>query len=118
MKRKFFAFVVTGLVFGIVGCGHMHGVQGPVTKSEIPEGIQVGIGGKEVKPGDRVSVRKSVCKSVFKGGRVGRVNECSYEKVGEALVLKVLDHDSAIVKPDDGVKIEGDMTVEKIGEKH
>ncbi|OQW53853.1 MAG: hypothetical protein A4S09_06450 [Proteobacteria bacterium SG_bin7] len=115
MKRKFF---VLSLAFGFVGCGHVHGVQGPVTKSEIPEGIQVGIGGQEVKPGDKVAIRKSVCKSVFKGGRIGRVNECSYEKIGEALVLKVLDHDSAIVKPDEGVKIEGDMLVEKMGDKH
>ncbi len=118
MKKKLSVFVVWGLAFELVGCGHIHGVQGPVTKSEIPEGIQVGIGSQEVKPGDKVAIRKSVCKSVFKGGRVGRLNECHYEKIGEALVLKVLDHDSAVVKPDDGVKIEGDMMVEKMDDKH
>ncbi len=113
MKRSFLSLIVASIQIGVAGCGHIHEVQGPVTKSETPEGIQVGIGGKEVKEGDRVIVVNSVCKLVFKGARAGKMNECHYEKTGEAVVLKVLDHDSAIVRPDDGVKIETGMTVEK-----
>jgi len=106
------AFLILALS---AGCAHIHKIDGPQAKSEIPEGIRVGIGGSEVKEGDKVAVMKSVCKSVSRG-RAGKFNECHYQKSGEALVLKVLDHDSAIVRPDDGVKIEGDMRVEKLQE--
>jgi hypothetical protein len=38
---------------------------------------------------------------------------CQDDKVGEARVLKVLDHDSAIVEPDQGLTMDTEMKVEK-----
>ena len=93
-------------------CSHIHKIDGPVQKSEIPEGVQVNIGGSEVKAGDKVSVLRTVCKQV-PGGKIGTKDRCLLMKTGEALVLKVLDHDSAIVRPDEGVTIDKDMKVEK-----
>jgi hypothetical protein len=87
-------------------------VEGPVVKSEIPEGVKVGIGGQEVAEGEKVAVMKSVCKTVNRN-RGGSFNQCHYEKAGEALVLKILDHDAAIVRPDEGVKMDSSMRVEK-----
>jgi hypothetical protein len=112
MKKIFCSLVIAGFGFGLIGCAHMHQVDGPVTKFEIPEGVKVGIGGKEVAEGEKVAVMKSVCKRVSRG-RSGTLNQCHYEKAGEALVLKVLDHDSAIVRPDEGVKMDESMRVEK-----
>ncbi len=112
MKNVFLALVIAGFGFGVIGCAHMHEVAGPVEKSEIPEGVKVGIGGKEVAEGEKVAVMKSVCKSVTRN-RGGSFNQCHYAKVGEALVLKVLDHDSAIVRPDEGIKMDESMRVEK-----
>lgn len=112
LQLKFSSTVLVVLAL-TTGCAHIHNVDGPQEKSEIPEGVRVGIGGQEVKEGDKVAVLKSVCKSVSRG-RAGKVNECHFQKSGEALVLKVLDHDSAIVRPDDGVKIESNMRVEKL----
>lgn len=105
------AVATLALIFS-AGCGHLHKVQGVETPSEIPEGIRVSIGSKEVKEGEKVDVLHSVCKQVS-GGRAGTRNVCHSEKIGEALILKVLDHDSAIVKPDNGLTMDAKMTVEK-----
>lgn len=103
------------LSFGLMsGCAHVHKVDGQQEKSEIPAGVRVGIGGKEVKEGDSVLVYKSVCKKVQKV-RGGDYTSCNDQIAGKAVVLKVLDHDSAIVEPKDGLVIDTTMTVEKEG---
>jgi hypothetical protein len=108
--------VVSTMILG-AGCGHLHKVQGTETPSTIPEGVRVSIGSKEVKEGDKVDVMQSVCKQVNAGPRVGTRNVCHNEKIGEAVVLKVLDHDSAIVQPQQGLTMDSKMRVEKQGEK-
>ena len=45
--------------------------------------------------------------------RAGPIKECKTEKRGEALVLKVLDHDLAIIEPLNGLVMEASMKVEK-----
>ncbi len=110
MKISVFTTIIFCLF--VVGCAHLHKVQGPQEKGEIPAGIQVGIGSSEVQDGDTVVVQKSTCKKVYRG-RAGYMNECSYKSVGEAKVLKVLDHDSAIVEPIGGIAIDERMRVEK-----
>jgi len=104
--------LIGALGVGLTGCAHVHQVEGSVAKTELPEGVKVGIGGQEVNEGDKVAIMKSVCKMVTRP-RLGRVNQCRFVKAGEALVLKVLDHDSAIVKPDEGVIMDNTMRVEK-----
>lgn len=101
------------LGFGLMsGCSHLHKVDGQKEKSELPAGVQVGIGGQEVKEGETVVVYKSVCKKVQKV-RGGEYSSCNDQIAGKAVVLKVLDHDSAIVQPKDGLVIDNSMTVEK-----
>src|SRR3989338_5586641 len=112
MSRTFSFFFVAMAGIALAACSHSHSVQGQESASEIPEGIRVGIGGEEIKEGDKVNILRSVCKY-----RVSRKdvphNKCRSEKVGEASVLKVLDQDSAIVRPDAGVAMDNTMTVEK-----
>ena len=112
MKKTLCALIIAGAGAGLVGCAHLHKVDGPVAKSEIPEGIKVGIGGQEVAEGEKVAVMKSVCKTVSRN-RGGSFNQCHDEKAGEATVLKVLDHDSAIIRPENGLLIDSSMKVEK-----
>jgi hypothetical protein len=100
------------LLFLSTACAHSHPVEGPEKQSEIPEGIRVAMGGSELKEGERINVTKSECTKEFRG-RQGNVKKCISKKIGEATVIKILDHDSAIVKPDDGVAMDKDTRVEK-----
>jgi len=112
MKAKIVLLSVLTGAFWASGCAHTHSVQGPEQKSEIPEGVRVSIGSSEIKEGEKVDVLRSVCKKVRRPRR-GSVNSCTDQKVGEARVLKVLDHDSAIVEPDQGLTMDTGMKVEK-----
>lgn len=108
-----YVFLFSLLSLGsLLGCAHTHPVQGEEKKSEIPAGIRVAIGSKEVKEGETLDVLKTKCRKVLKT-RGGSDQSCNSVKVGEASVLKVLDHDSAIVEPMHGLKMETDMKVEK-----
>ena len=69
------------------------------------------IGHKEVKEGDKLNVSKSVCRQVRSGRSLN--TKCNDVKVGEATVLKVLDHDSAIVRPESGLVMNDSMKVER-----
>ena len=101
-------------LLGSVGCAHSHKVDGPQEKSEIPAGIRVSIGGKEVKEGDKLIVYSQNCHKVSRGTRGGGTrNECHDKEIGTAVVLKVLDHDSAIVAPQNGLIMDTTMKVEK-----
>lgn len=96
-------------------CAHTHKVQGPQEESVIPAGIRVGIGSKEIKDGDKVQILKTNCQKVVGASKTGRTSQtCTTSKIGEAVVLKVLDHDSAIIKPDGDLIIDQTMKVEKI----
>ena len=102
-------FIMSGLI--VSGCSHTHQIYGSQAKTEIPEGIRVGIGGSEVKEGEKVNVLKTECQQV--ASRMGLRNSCIDKKIGEALVLRILDHDSAIIKPDFAMSIDSAMKVEK-----
>lgn len=98
-----------------LSCAHTHKVHGPQEQEVIPAGIRVGIGGKEIKDGDKVQILRTVCQKIVGASKTGRTTQsCSTSKIGEATVLKVLDHDSAIIKPDQDLIIDTTMKVEKI----
>lgn len=95
-------------------CAHSHKVQGTQAKEEIPAGIKVGIGAKEIKEGDKVKVLKTECQTTQAASkRATPVKACKDIKVGEATVIKVLDHDSAIILPENNLQIDNTMKVEK-----
>ncbi len=109
-------FLVSSMLvlLGTLGCAHSaHKVDGQQEQSEIPAGVRVGIGGTEVREGDIISVYKTKCRNVSRGIRGGTVSKCQDEAVGTALVLKVLDHDSAVVSPQNGLVMDTSMKVEK-----
>lgn len=112
MKRGIFATLLVLSGGGLIGCAHTHAVHGMQPKTEIPAGVRVGIGSTEIKEGDRVAVLKPDCKETG-GGRNGRTKFCVDRKVGEASVLKVLDHDSAIVSPEGTLTMDETMKVER-----
>ena len=94
---------------------HRHSIENLQPVDKIPQGVQVKIGSSEVKEGDRVSIFRKVCVPRRAGHRPrGKTQSCSNKKVGEASVIKVLDHDSAVIQPDSGITMESTMLVEKI----
>jgi hypothetical protein len=114
-KSSVFLFVV--ILMGMTGCVHnTHKVQGSEPQSEIPAGVRVGIGGTEVKDGDLVNVLRTSCHKTFQGEKKSQ-NECHNESLGTALVLKVLDHDSAIVQPQGNLVMDSSMRVESLSGK-
>jgi hypothetical protein len=64
MDRKIGVLCFVASAVALSGCTHTHKVQGKEAKSEIPEGIRVAIGSKEVQEGDKVQVLRSVCRDV------------------------------------------------------
>lgn len=112
MKISFHYVIVLLAIPLALGCGHAHKVDGPQGPVDVPAGVRVHIGSKEVKEGDRVGVFKSSCHERSNPNRGG--NECHDNKLGEATVLRILDHDSAIVQPDAGLAMDESMKVEKI----
>lgn len=120
MNRKYLSLILPLLFFN-VGCSHLaHKVDGPQEQSEIPAGIRVSVGGKEVKEGDTLTVFQTTCHKTFIGDtRPRSTKECHDGPIGTAIVLKVLDHDSAIVTPQNGLVMNTSMRVEKQkGEKN
>lgn len=102
-------------IFVLSACAHHHPVDGVQEKTEIPAGVRVRIGSQEIKDGDKLSVLKTTCIRVKATGPKGGSSskECKNQKVGEAIVLKVLDHDSAIVQPQGNLQMDETMKVER-----
>lgn len=98
--------IFTVALLTAVGCSHVHEVE------NTPQGVQVGIGGKEIKEGDRVNVHIQKCKATRPNRYTGG-DRCVDKKVGEAIVLKVVDENTAIVEPQDGLVMTESMLVEK-----
>lgn len=109
------AMLTSYVVFALIGCAHLHKVDGPQAEHVIPDGYRVQIGSPEVKDGDTVSVFRRLCSktSVPVRGNPIKVDRCKNIAVGSARIIKVIDHDSAIVKPDGDLKIDDSMVVEK-----
>lgn len=113
MKTQF--ILIASISILTLGCAHSHKVEGPQEESVIPAGMKVGIGSKEITDGDKVQILKTICQKVVGASKAGRTYQsCKTLKIGEAVVLKVLDHDSAIIKPDGDLIIDQTMKVEKI----
>jgi hypothetical protein len=108
-------FLMLALPF-LVGCTHaMHKVEGSQPATDIPAGVRVAIGSAEVKEGDEVNLYNRSCKqrvSPARGGNLDRTT-CENLAVGKAKVLKVLDHDAAIIAPLGDFKIDATTVVEK-----
>lgn len=112
MKSVFCILSIAILLIG-VGCAHNHKVDGPQEGTEIPAGVRVSIGGKEVKEGDTLTIYKTSCRRTSVGERGGGANKCHDNQVGSAVVLKILNDDSAIVSPQNGLVMDTSMKVEK-----
>ncbi len=115
MKTLYVVFSLLTVSLATSACGHLpHKVVGNEPASTIPEGVRVRIGEKEVKEGERVNVFTTSCQKEYTPSKGGtEKSHCTRNKVGEAVVVKILDHDSAIVNPNPGLVMSTEMTVEK-----
>ncbi len=110
--NKMYAVTLIALAVASSGCAHSHIVEAEPSRTERPEGIKANIGGKEVREGDRLRVFTNLCRK--QSGPRGISREvCRSSIIGEARVLKILDDDSSIVEPLNGLVMDSDMHVER-----
>lgn len=113
MKLPVLILWLSGMT-SFIGCSHMHKVDGVQAQDNIPAGIRVRLGSAEVNNGEVVDILIPVCSmSLGAGKRSMPIKKCVNEKVGNARVLKVLDHDSAVIEPLGGLQMSSEMIVEK-----
>lgn len=120
MKFLKLAALLTGILFLGTGCSHLHKVVGSEAISETQNGIKVSVGSKEVRVGDKVDIFTKHCSRNKVRSRLAAdidAERCSYGKIGESSVLKVLDPNVAIIKPPAGFQVTSEMYVEKTDPK-
>ncbi len=106
---KFTLFILLAMLFGVTGCGHLHKVS-PDQPSSVTEAVEFNIGSKEVKEGDILNIYDQSCRKVR---RPRNSEKCIDRKIGEGRVSKVIDENSSLVIPNDGIKIDKTMKVER-----
>lgn len=120
MKFLKLAASLTGILFLGTGCSHLHEVVGLEAISEIQSGIKVSVGSKEVQIGDKVDIFTKQCSRNKVRSRLAAdidTERCSYEKIGESSVLKILSPNEAIIKSPDELHVTSEMYVEKSNAK-
>lgn len=107
--------ILVSAIFLIFGTGCMHGHKIEVTdeKPSVENGVQVTIGAEEVKVDEVINVFQRSCVKTRIHPRAEPKDDCKLTRVGKAKVAKVIDHDSAVVVPLDGLKMDSTMRVEK-----
>lgn len=97
------------LIMSFTGCVH-YIMRGTVVEKESDDEVQVCLGNREVKAGDRVTLFKIVCTGpiAVKPG----VGVCSKDRIGEGVVTRTLSEHMSIVKVDPGVELKGSTVVE------
>lgn len=97
-------------------CAHPHKIESVQEAQEIPKGLKVKIGSKEVQEGDNVDILKRTCATKrlsSKHTTETNTEKCKFEKIGDAKVLKVLSKDSAIIDMPENFNLSPDLFVEK-----
>lgn len=117
MKKNILMMVV--IASFATGCSHYHRVTDSNSNSVTNDAVQVHveIGSKEVKEGEVVNVYTRTCSTERRQTKGHQPHTCKMNKVGEAVVAKVVSEEAALVKALDGLVIDTKMYVEKKGSK-
>jgi hypothetical protein len=99
-----FAFVLLSLI--PLGCAHQM-MRGSVVMKVDEDEAHVCLGENEVKPGDKVTLYKSVCEGAGKGRR------CSKVKVGEGEILELVNEHYSLARFPNNVEFAEGYIVEK-----
>ncbi len=112
IKLVTLSLLITVLSFS---CAHPHKIESVQEAQEIPKGLKVKIGSKEVQEGDNVDILKRNCVKRVSSKHTTEINteKCKFEKIGQAKVLKVLTKDSAIIDAPENFNLSSDLYVEK-----
>lgn len=102
--------IVTLMVGALAGCAHSH-TRGSIAVKHGSQEADVCIGGKEISPGDRVTLFKNKCTGG--GGEKGVKPSCQKIKLGEGQVVSVIDEHYSTIKVDSGVSFDAGTIVEK-----
>ena len=99
---------------GMMGCAHSAHTRGSVALKHSAQEADVCLGKNEVKPGDKVALFKSECKSKTRVGRAdGSTSVCTKVKLGDGEVAQVLDEHYSTIRVNSGVSFEEGTIVEK-----
>jgi hypothetical protein len=113
MKKNILIVLILG-AFG-TGCAHTHKVLNAESKTQSAASeVHVEIGTDEVKEGETVDVFTRNCTTDNRPGIKGhRSHSCKMDKVGEAVVAKVVSEKTVAVAPLNNLVIDPKMYVEK-----
>lgn len=107
--------VVIAMSSSLIGCAHSAHTRGSVALKHSAQEADICLGKDEVKPGDRVSLFKNVCKPRSrKGSEDIEYSSCTKTKLGEGRVMQVLDGHYSTINVDSGVSFEEGAIVEKL----
>ncbi len=99
----------------ISACAHTH--QGMVAMKISPEEAHIGLGSKDVKVGDEVSLFQTKCERPSKPWQGPSHTEgqpsCAMVASGHGKVVRVLDQNYSIIQVPSGIPLEEGMTVLK-----
>mgnify|MGYP007100697052 CR=1 FL=1 len=112
MKSTISVLMLVGFVVGLFGCAHSHELENPSEVGDSKNGVRMANGSKEVSEGQRLNVLLIACHRL-PARKDPSKTPCHNNKVGEAVVQKIIDEDSAIVVPVGELVINKTMTVEK-----
>ena len=98
-----------GLIL-FVGCSHGP-MRGEVAMKVNDREAHIGLGDKEVHPGDRVLLFKNVC-NIRSGGKSG-FSGCEKVRVGEGQVIQTLNENYSVIQVTPGTPTDEGIIVEK-----
>jgi hypothetical protein len=104
MRHSLQALLISSLCFGSLAFAGVK--KGDVTLKIDSANAQISLGDHSVRQGDKVIVYKESCQGP-------RVSLCKKEKVGEAIVSRVLNEKASEIKTDGKMALEEGMIVEK-----
>lgn len=112
INNKNFVLLVLSSVGCLFSCAHSHGVDSADPgSSPSSRAMMVEIGSSEVSVGDQVRVVRDECQFQSRGERGGSKKACQENQMGEAVVVKVIDANSAVVEPVGDTKLEKGMRI-------
>lgn len=112
MKKNVLLILVLAAIG--TGCAHTHKVLTGENKPEVASSeVHVGIGSPEVKEGEVVDVFTRVCTTSKFPTRGHKDHSCKMNKVGEAVIAKIISQEAASVTPLNNLVIDPKMYVEK-----
>lgn len=103
------------VIFGLAiifatGCAHKHAFSEQEVRQDFPDGIIVELESANVSAGDRVDLVRESCRSEMP---VRGTLKCKVKRIGEAVVVSLVDTQHAVIQTLDGTVYEKGLKIRK-----